>query len=111
MAVTATAVIAIVGLLGWWGVGLDGFHLGRGATASAATASATGAATNGATAGYWLVASDGGVFSFGGTTFFGSTGGMHLNSPVVGMAATPAGAGYWLVAADGGIFAYGDAAF
>ncbi len=61
--------------------------------------------------GYWLVASDGGIFGAGGAPFFGSTGGTRLNKPVVGMAATPTGGGYWLVASDGGIFAYGDAAF
>ncbi len=61
--------------------------------------------------GYWLVASDGGIFAFGGAQFWGSTGGLPLNKPIVGMAATPDGAGYWLVASDGGIFAYGDAQF
>ena len=61
--------------------------------------------------GYWLVAADGGVFSFGDARFFGSTAGMHLNQPVVGMAATPDGGGYWLVAADGGVFSFGDARF
>ncbi len=60
---------------------------------------------------YWLVASDGGIFSFGGAPFYGSTGGMVLNKPVVGMASTPGGGGYWLVASDGGIFSYGDAPF
>ena len=48
--------------------------------------------------GYWLVASDGGVFAFGDATFHGSTGALPLNSPVVGMAATRDGDGYWLVA-------------
>jgi N-acetylmuramoyl-L-alanine amidase len=62
-------------------------------------------------AGYWLVASDGGIFAFGDAGFFGSTGSLSLNRAVVGMAATPDGAGYWLVASDGGIFAYGDAGF
>ena len=57
------------------------------------------------------MASDGGIFAFGDAAFFGSTGGTHLNQPIVGMAATPDGRGYWLVAADGGIFAFGDAAF
>jgi hypothetical protein len=38
--------------------------------------------------GYWLVASDGGIFSFGDAAFHGSTGGMTLNKPVVGMMAT-----------------------
>jgi hypothetical protein len=61
--------------------------------------------------GYWLVASDGGVFSFGDTVYYGSTGGMHLNKPIVGMAATPDGAGYWLMASDGGVFSFGDAPF
>ncbi len=37
--------------------------------------------------GYWLVASDGGVFAFGSAGFYGSTGGMTLNRPIVGMAA------------------------
>jgi hypothetical protein len=61
--------------------------------------------------GYWLVASDGGIFTFGHAGFLGSTGGMHLNQPIVGMAATQDDQGYWLVASDGGIFAFGDAGF
>jgi hypothetical protein len=61
--------------------------------------------------GYWLVASDGGIFSYGDAAFYGSTGAMRLNRPIVGMTSTPDGNGYWLVASDGGIFSYGDAAF
>ena len=61
--------------------------------------------------GYWLVASDGGIFSYGDATFYGSTGAIHLNKPIVGMASTHDGKGYWLVASDGGIFSYGDATF
>jgi ribosomal protein L24E len=61
--------------------------------------------------GYWLAASDGGIFSYGNATFLGSTGGLALNRPITGLAATPTGKGYWLVASDGGIFAFGDAAF
>ncbi|MHB1717300.1 MAG: hypothetical protein ACYCV5_08250, partial [Acidimicrobiales bacterium] len=38
--------------------------------------------------GYWLVAADGGVFSFGTAHFYGSMGGTHLNQPVVGIAAS-----------------------
>ena len=57
------------------------------------------------------MAADGGIFSFGGAQFYGSTGSMKLNEPVVGMASTPDGRGYWLVAADGGVFNYGDAGF
>jgi SpoIID/LytB domain protein len=66
---------------------------------------------SGGLSGYWVVAPDGGIFSFGEAKFYGSTGGIKLNSPILGMAATPAGAGYWLVAADGGIFSFGDAGF
>ena len=62
-------------------------------------------------AGYWLVASDGGIFSFGDAAFHGSMGGQPLNKPIVGMASTPDGLGYWLVASDGGIFNFGDAGF
>ena len=61
--------------------------------------------------GYWFVASDGGIFSFGDAKFFGSTGNLHLNRPIVGMAPTPTGAGYWFVASDGGVFSFGDAKF
>jgi streptogramin lyase len=62
--------------------------------------------------GYWLDATDGGIFSYGpAARFFGSTGGLVLNKPIVGMAATPDGQGYWLVASDGGIFSFGDAKF
>ena len=61
--------------------------------------------------GYWLVASDGGIFAFGDARFHGSTGNIRLNKPIVGMSVTPTGAGYWMVASDGGIFAFGDAKF
>ncbi len=61
--------------------------------------------------GYWLVASDGGIFNHGDALFYGSHGGSPLNQPIVGMAATSDDGGYWLVASDGGIFNYGDAGF
>ena len=76
-------------------------HIGAPAAASAPPA----------TAGYWLVASDGGIFAYGNAHFYGSTGAIHLNRPIVGMARTPSGHGYWLVASDGGIFSFGDAHF
>ncbi len=61
--------------------------------------------------GYWLVASDGGVFTFGDAKFYGSTGGRALDAPIVGIAATPSGHGYWLAGVDGGVFTFGDAKF
>jgi len=85
-----------------------------GALTAAVTSSAPPAAAAAPpTPAYWLVASDGGIFAFGGAPYFGSTGGMVLNKPIVGMTSTsPADKnGYWLVASDGGIFSYGDAHF
>ncbi len=76
-----------------------------------APAQPAAAAANSPTPAYWLVASDGGIFSFGGAPYYGSTGGTVLNKPVVGMAATSDGGGYYLVASDGGVFSYGDAVF
>jgi len=45
-----------------------------------------GMATTPSGQGYWLVASDGGIFSYGDASFLGSTGALTLNKPVVGMA-------------------------
>jgi SpoIID/LytB domain protein len=66
---------------------------------------------SGGVGGYWINATDGGIFSFGNAQFFGSTGGMRLNKPVVGMASTHDAGGYWEVASDGGVFSFGDAHF
>ena len=79
-----------------------GLRLNRPITGSARTPSAHGV---------WMVAGDGGIFTFGDARFYGSTGAMHLNRPIVGMATTPSGHGYWMVASDGGIFSFGDARF
>ena len=46
-------------------------------------------------AGYWEVAADGGIFSFGDARFLGSTGSVHLNQSIVGMASTTDGRGCW----------------
>ncbi|MCP5029406.1 MAG: YncE family protein [Actinomycetia bacterium] len=52
--------------------------------------------------GYWLVASDGGIFTFGTATFHGSAAGGTDPRPAVGVAATPSGDGYWIARAAGG---------
>jgi hypothetical protein len=39
--------------------------------------------------GYWLVASDGGIFTFGDAEFSGSQGGVPLPSAIVGVAGVP----------------------
>jgi hypothetical protein len=61
--------------------------------------------------GYWLVARDGGIFTFGDAHFYGSTGGLRLHEPIVGITRTLTGKGYRLVARDGGMFSFGDARF
>ena len=66
---------------------------------------------SGGVGGYWVNATDGGIFSFGNAQFYGSTGGMRLNQPVVAIASTHDAAGYWEVASDGGVFSFGDAQF
>jgi len=61
--------------------------------------------------GYWLVARDGGIFTFGDAHFYGSTGNVRLNQPIVGITRSPSGRGYRMVAADGGVFSFGDVQF
>jgi hypothetical protein len=61
--------------------------------------------------GYWLVGSDGGIFSFGSAAFYGSMGATHLQRPVVGIVPTRNWSGYWLDASDGGVFSFGDTQF
>ena len=67
-----------------------------------------GMAADPATGGYWLVASDGGIFSFD-APFHGSDGGHATStSPSWGWRPTRRTGGYWLVASDGGIFSFND---
>ena len=56
--------------------------------------------------GYWLVARDGGVFTFGDARFNGA-GGKGKN--VVAIAPSATGRGYFLLASDGTALPYGDA--
>lgn len=66
--------------------------------------------------GYWLVAADGGVFTFGSAPYMGSIPevlppGVMPDRPIAAMSPTTTGDGYWLFASDGGVFAFGDAQF
>ena len=106
--VLGAAALAIAGSIAYSTASTGG---GRAAPASVAAAAPLVAAATPTSYGYWLVAADGGIFAYGDANFYGSTGGTHLDQPIVGMATTPTGHGYWLVAADGGIFSYGDANF
>ena len=70
-----------------------------------------GTSTSTSTHGYWLDGSDGGIFTFGSAQFYGSTGSLKLQRPVVGIVPTADKGGYWLDASDGGVFAFGDSGF
>jgi Peptidase A4 family/IPT/TIG domain len=67
--------------------------------------------STGTSHGYWLVGSDGGIFTFGSAQFYGSTGSLRLQRPVVGIVPTADRGGYWLDASDGGVFAFGDSGY
>ncbi len=60
---------------------------------------------------YWMDASNGAVYAFGGAPQYGTMAHTTLSQPVVGMASTGTGGGYWMVASDGGIFTFGNARF
>ena len=95
----------------FYAIRFDGIQEG-GATASQPAPPAYSAMTHDATGkGYWIVGSDGGVFTYGDAAFHGSMGGKPLSAPVVGIAATPSGDGYWIAASDGGLFSFGNAGF
>jgi hypothetical protein len=49
--------------------------------------------------GYWLVASDGGIFTFGDASFYGSGG--SAGRTAVGLIASPGSPGYALIDSDG----------
>lgn len=63
--------------------------------------------------GYWLVAADGGIFSFGNVQPFKPAVNVdpHGNKQIVGAVTTPSGNGLLIAGADGGVFAYGDAQY
>ena len=58
--------------------------------------------------GYWLLARDGGVFSFG-VPFHGSVADRQPYERAVSLEATSSGAGYYVAGGDGAVFAFGDA--
>jgi hypothetical protein len=61
--------------------------------------------------GYWLVASDGGVFAFGDAHFYGRAATGRSVQTIVGIAPSPYGRGYWLAGAKGLVYAFGSAPY
>ena len=64
-----------------------------------------------AASGYYVLGSDGGVFSYGSAVFHGSVPGLGLRARTTLMAVTRDDGGYWLLGSDGGVFTFGDAGF
>lgn len=89
----------------------DPMALSTGLFGTKLNAPIVGATTTPSRNGYWMVASDGGIFAFGDAKFYGSMGGQKLNRPVISMLPSMSGNGYLLLAEDGGIFTFGDAPF
>jgi hypothetical protein len=61
--------------------------------------------------GYWLVAADGGVFTYGDAGFYGSGAGSALSGRAVGLMVSEGGDGYSIATSGGGVYSYGDAGF
>jgi len=62
--------------------------------------------------GYFMVASDGGVFAFGDAQFEGSCPGIGgCSGTAVAVMPDASGNGYWLVTATGHVYSFGDATF
>ncbi len=61
--------------------------------------------------GYWLVASDGGVFAFGDARFYGREATGKTAPTIVGIAPSPYGRGYWLAGAKGQVYGFGSAPY
>ncbi len=63
----------------------------------------------GTTTGYWVLARNAGIHSFGDAPFLGGPG--ISPPPTNSIAATRSGLGYWVLSASGRVAAYGDAGF
>jgi hypothetical protein len=117
--VLATLTVCLAALVSSMGLPLAGASTLAGTTPGTSTSSGAPSGTGASAAttvpvqhtAYWLDASTGAVYAFGGAPDFGSMAGHQLNKPIVGMAAMPTGRGYWEVASDGGVFTFGAARF
>ena len=62
--------------------------------------------------GYWMVAADGRVYSFGGASFLGSPRqSMATGQQAVDLEPTPSNAGYWIADSAGNVYGYGNAPY
>jgi cell wall-associated NlpC family hydrolase len=59
--------------------------------------------------GYWLLASDGGVFTFGDAPYAGSSGGAPAADPAERIVPSNSGNGYWIEDQNGSVQTFGEA--
>ena len=93
-------------------VTVDFVALGPGAvTVSCTDSNPAPEPSHAAASGYYVLGTDGGVFSYGSAVFHGSVPGLGVRANAILMALTPDHAGYWVLGSDGGVFTFGDARF
>ena len=93
-------------------VTVDFVALGPGAvTVSCTDSNPAPEPSHAAASGYYVLGTDGGVFSYGSAVFHGSVPGLGVRANAILMALTPDHAGYWVLGSDGGVFTFGDAVF
>src|SRR2546425_12055293 len=88
-------VVAPAGAGGAYQVRAFGGARAWGAPGGALNAPLVGIAATPRGNGYWLLAQDGGIFSYGGARFYGSHRPMHPHRPRVGRAGEPRRPGDW----------------
>jgi hypothetical protein len=60
---------------------------------------------------YYLTETNGGLYNYGGASFYGSAVHVRLNGTIAGAAPTMDGDGYWFATSKGSVYVYGDAHF
>jgi subtilisin family serine protease len=84
---------------------------GAGLVNARAALDVTSFSTAASATGYWMVASDGRVYSFGGAPFLGSPRRSLAPGSAVDLEPTPSDGGYWIADAAGGVYGYGNARY
>jgi len=94
-------------------LGSPGFDnlTGVGRVNARASLDETAFTTASAGSGYWMLASDGRVYSFGGAPFLGSARRSLGAGQAVDLEPNPANDGYWIVDAAGSVYTYGNTGY
>ena len=104
----ASTSLAGYGVSGFWEassagfVGTSGGAIDYGAVTNTLNKPVVGLASTGNDGGFWLVASDGGIFSFGDAEFYGCNWKSPAQPADRRYEPLPGPQGYWMVASDGG---------